>query len=204
MTEFRTLYDALNYRVSCPVCDSRLHVNDSRYITGDLSDYRECDVFVIDRPDFMISIDLTSNDVLKLEIFQPTNAMSAMLSSAPHRVGNIFYERVVVDCEDCSQYSYCFQLLIDSKEGKVTGIPFNSETITFIIDDDPFPGTVHEIRNVYTLQETQYRYFNGRNISKLNQMYPNDEKGIKIPLVPLDIYNPQKTLQRIKNLIVFS
>jgi len=89
----------------------------------------------------------------------------------------------------CNCYEYSLQLHIDLKEHHLSKIILNSETVTIEDGED-----VHEIRNIYTMDKTEYT-----RISK-NKSFDT----LKIPLVSENLFNPQETLIRLKKLLIFS
>lgn len=200
MIEFGSLQCALNYRNSCPLCDAELTIDDVRNYSSYFDYNIRPGTFVLDKPDLKATIDLRDDQILEFKYYPATNAMGAMIGN--HPINGVLYEKIVKGCDNCSQYTYCIQILFDFNKKNIKSTNLNSETITFWSQEEP--GTIHEIRNNYNFNQTEYHYYNGQKISKLNQMYPPNETGMKIPLIDLDVSNPFKTLQRIKTLITFS
>lgn len=97
------------------------------------------------------------------------------------------YVKVVGSCYECGCYSYTLQMRVNLKEGTIESIALNSEV--FCIEQGK---TLYEIKNNYASKYTKYDVFS------------NDLDPITLPLIPMDITNPIKTLERIKTLVIFS
>jgi hypothetical protein len=108
-------------------------------------------------------------------------------------------ERLLIGCERCYQYDYVIQVIVSIKESRITGLVLNSESLT--IDEG---NATHEIRNVYSFEKTEYNKFINKsdNTHKLHNYVGNDT--VSLPLIPLDLERPYKTLERIKTLVLFS
>jgi hypothetical protein len=183
MKQFSSLHDAINYQISCPVCDYEMQITNSRQNVKD--HYNQIDhkfVWYLGKGE-AITADTDTN---KCELVLNNNVSGCMFLA------------IWIECEECYQYSYTIRIKIDLTERSVSDINLNSEFIT-VLDDEHF---THEIRNVYATKQTEYWYTtNGRTRHK---SYPKIEKTIILPLVPLNLEQPEKTLERIKSLIVFS
>jgi len=94
-----------------------------------------------------------------------------------------------IDCKQCMQYAYTLQLRFDLTDLVVESAILNSEFVS--IEDGE---NVHEIRNVYTMNKTEYSHINRKK----------RHNTLQLPLVSDDLSNPQEVLNRIKKLIIFS
>jgi hypothetical protein len=118
-----------------------------------------------------------------------------MMYAGPSQVKYSIYEGVfavghTVTCAKCSMYDFTLQLFINLDDRNVTKAILNSESIT--IDDGN--ENVYEIRNVYTLDKTEYTHINPKIKSNT----------LKLPLVSDDMKNPSEVLERVKRLLIFS
>jgi hypothetical protein len=107
---------------------------------------------------------------------------------------DIFMAGHRVNCQVCCQYAYVLQLHISLAYRKVIKILLNSEDIAIEEGSD-----VHEIRNVYTMNKTEY-YHSSNDPSK-NHI---KSKRLDLPLISDSLKNPQEVLSRIKKLLIFS
>jgi hypothetical protein len=107
----------------------------------------------------------------------------------PTSYSGTWYQGISISCNSCCQYSYTLRLHVDLTEGKLAGTYLNSEQIS--VEEG---NTVHEVRNVYAVEKTEYACF------------PKDgsSKKSSIPLVPLNLLNPKETITRIRKLLIFS
>lgn len=99
-------------------------------------------------------------------------------------------------CPNCKKYGYVLQIVIQLKPLVLMGVVFNSETVTFQVDNT---SERWELKNVYTTKQTVYSHFAtpvpGVLISEAKQNFP---------LLPIDREDPTKTLSRVKNLLIFT
>jgi hypothetical protein len=102
-------------------------------------------------------------------------------------------------CGKCERFYYTLQLHIDLNNYILAGVYLNSETIA--VDDKK--GTIHRIKNVYSTKETEYAYYPKGERVYLDGAHVG-RKSITIPLISLDVDKPEKTIERLKTLIVFS
>jgi hypothetical protein len=92
---------------------------------------------------------------------------------------------------NCSGYSYVFSFRVREYYPVVGDIYLNTEYIIF--DEN---GVNYEITNSHSVQRTRYK------VSGADPF--RDIKSIDLPFVPLDLENPSKTLEKVKNLIIFT
>jgi len=99
-------------------------------------------------------------------------------------------------CTSCNNYSLMIQMVIALEYMMIAKIVLNSESMSFMEK-----GGLSEIRNIYTLNKTEYNFFGGEPI----EGEPHDfVRSQTLPLISLDRDNPLHTLQRIKNLLIFT
>lgn len=198
MQEFYSFKEALAYHTHCYVCKSKLEINERDLVM-------EYDRYGTQRLSFSLSpgsddilfINMANNHVELVLTYQPQIVYSSGGQLSGHSPTgpsiNIYNGKFIhgldLGCNNCCQFSYTLQIHIDLSEQKLIVIILNSETIS-IEDND----MVHEIRNVYPLNQTVYDYF-----SK-----DGGENKCVLPLVPLDLNNPKETVTRIRKLLIFS
>lgn len=115
-----------------------------------------------------------------------SNGSAHSLSNAGKQLFGVY-----CSCNQCGQYGYTLQLHVEMGPNKIVGIFLNSETLSFEKND-----FLYEIRNVYSSDKTEYKVFNNDKGS--------ETKTLTLPLIPMDLSNPDKTLERIKTLAIFS
>lgn len=209
MKQFQTIQAALDYQVECPICNSRLHIDKNEVdMRLDTDDRRP--TLTWSSPDSKLCIDLETNAVLSYSLTRNMSPVYNIGTASPVSYiagkshtnitsdGHIM-ERIVVGCERCCQYYYVLQIVVGTKTNRVEGLFLNSE---FIAIDEK--GTTHEIRNVYSFEKTEYnRFINKSNDGHTLANYVGTDT-VSLPLIPLDLENPHKTLERIKTLVLFS
>jgi hypothetical protein len=85
------------------------------------------------------------------------------------------------------------QVHISLEHGRLIALVLNSEAVS--IEEG---AKLYEVKNIYTTEKTEMSTFHTR----LSQQRGALDK-VELPLVPLDLQNPLKTVERIKNLLVF-
>ena len=208
MKLFRTIKDALAYQKSCPMCTSLLKLKLDEHEVGMTTEIDRHGVvrtiLTWSSPESKLAIDLETDEIIS---YTETRRMPSPI----YGIGSVspvayipskstgltsdgqLMERLLVGCELCCQYYYVVQVIvsIDSMgEIRVTGLYLNSE---FLIINEG--DTTHEIRNIYSFEKTRYIKHNTSYIGA---------GIINLPLIPLDLKNPHKTLERVKTLVLFS
>ncbi len=199
MIKFKSIQDVLDYRPFCPVCHESL-VIDNKYGAQVKKGNKEKVTLVWKSNQDELTINLDGD---RIESLTKRVTSSIIYGIPAHIVGydytpienGIMYVSLSIGCEGCCQYSYVVQILVDLSQKIIDSIVLNSELLT-IEDKD----TIHEIRNVYTTGKTEYSWFK----TSQTEEEALDEKRITLPLVPLDLIYPEKTIERVRNLIVFS
>lgn len=204
MTNFYSLKEAIAFQPICPICkgptalDGRFGVNTFERITWDFKTQTEL-IYQTDQNKVVIDLE---TDVVKEAAISRTNykyvtkGLAGITTYLPAPVYyGTEYLRVGVTCDECCQYSYLLQILLDIGLRRISEIVLNSESIT--LDDGK--GITHEIRNIYTTEKTEYSYFPGKPLTGETGSSP-----LEFPLIPLDLKDPYKTLERIRSLIIFS
>lgn len=210
MIKLHTIQDIINYQPFCPVCHKSMVVDSNYGVHINKSEFGETEKITLTwrtRQDELV-INLCENRIESLV----KKVYSSTIYGLPASVvgydyvpisDGIMYTRLGMFCASCYQYSYVAQILADIAKKEVVDIVLNSEYIS-VEDED---GLLHEIKNVYPLNTTEYTYFDVNKYCEESESdieYTGYDKTITIPLVPLDLACPEKTVQRIRNLIVFS
>ena len=206
MKQFRTIQDALDYQVYCPMCSARLEIGRGK-VDILIDKYDNHTTLSWSSYDSKLVIDLETNSLISYSLTRDMSPVygigsNSPVSHVPGRSSNLttdghIIERILVGCERCFQYEYIVQVVVGFKESRIVGLFLNSEFLT--IDEK---GSTHEIRNVYSFGKTEYNRF----VSKAEDIYATavGNDTIILPLIPLDLEQPYKTLERIKTLILFS
>jgi len=178
MKQFKTFLEAIEYHPKCVLCDYKMDINDRDLATDMGYEFREnkqkISFFVFSNRDDTVTIDPETNEVD---------------FSLKNIAGGTFYHGLTIDCKSCCQFSYTIQVKIDLKNQILMGTFLNSETIS-VEDSD----IVHEIKNIYATEKTEYAYFSQSGGSK----------KATFPLIPLNLMAPQETISRIRKLLIFS
>jgi hypothetical protein len=103
--------------------------------------------------------------------------------------GATLYESLTICCSKCYNFNYAIQVVIDTEINRIKHLFLNSEHIIWTDRNNS-----HEIRNVYATGQTECTLF--RMTDKCQR--------ITVPIIPLNLFNPDETMQRIKKLNIFS
>ena len=100
----------------------------------------------------------------------------------------ILIKRIMIYCNNCSQFSCVLKLHIDLTEKRIVAVAVNTETISVEENNE-----IHEVKNNYVSNNTEYI---------AHQKNGSSKKTI-LPLIPLDLKRPINILPRIKKLVTF-
>jgi hypothetical protein len=200
---FPNLAAALNFQKECPMCKSKLEINDRDLATDMGYEYRgekkgTLSFFIDQREQEIITIDPYTGDVDLTIAGRPeeeyytvgtTGSIGLTKTTQTRQFRNgRFMHALSVDCKQCSQYGYVLQVHVDMGERKVAGLYLNSEWMAVERDE-----VMYEIKNNYAMQKTYYSFYsNGK------------DQHAEIPLIPLNVQNPFETVDRAKKLLIFS
>ena len=184
----------------CPLCSAPITICTRG--SGDVTIRENKVIFSIKGGDSEINVifDSVSNRVLDTEFhyrhLPVISNYNNTMTSPPLYVGH-FYVRIAMKCRGCSCYEFVIQTVIhlDQEAPQIDKLIFNSESIDF----DEF-----RIHNSYTSKITTFSTLLPGTIDSEIIIPPHFGKGLELPLVALNRYNPQETIDRIKNLIIFS
>jgi hypothetical protein len=193
MIKFYSFLAGLQHHKKCPLCNKQMEVNDR-----DLSERVE---YPTGHPyqRFKFYIGRSTDDVMILdpntELVEVDKRALQSVFGLRSQMGNytlysgLFYHALTINCNSCCQYHYTLQVQADLTAMRLVGTYLNSETVS--VEEG---GIVHEVRNVYATDQTEYAAF------------PKDgsSKKSSIPLVPLNLSNPKETVSRIRKLLIFS
>ena len=201
MIKFKSIQDALDYRTFCPVCHNSLSIDD-KYGLMIKKEYDSKNKITLiwksNQDELVINLNGDRIESLTKKVVSSTiyGLPGCIVGHGYTSIENgTMYTSLSVGCNDCCQYSYVVQVLVNISKKVIDNIVLNSELIT--IEDDE---VIHEIRNIYTTDKTEYSWFK----TGQDEEDPIDEKSIILPLVPLDLVCPEKTVERVRNLILFS
>jgi len=179
MKQFKNLSKAFRHQVCCPFCQKQVQIGWTK-LTNTYEKNRNVNVVTLSTGSFVFEIDCDDNKIIEVRC-------------EGTKLSGLFMFSVLAFCNDCSKYGYVIQVHADLVQMKVAGVYLNSETFSIEKND-----TLYEIRNVYPMKKTEYSIFRkGTDFS--DQL----DKQAELPLIPLDLENPERTLDRIKGLIVF-
>ena len=215
MKKFTSLIDGLNYVIVCPICHKPTDLNDldanilplsgMAYIPQSNKNFKgklQFDLYDTD----LLNIDVLTE---KIELIRDYSISGSGRNTQNLYDGGILIVRLGIDCNECCQYGYLLQISIDLEKMIVNGVYLDSEILSI-----EKGNVVHEIRNSYSRSETNYDIINrsrehatqmtSDGMHEIEETIDTVDKSIMLPLFPLDINNPEETLQRINKLIVFS
>lgn len=183
--QFVRLIDAINYRTRCPRCQGDLCINETNLAENyDVKNPSQKIAFeVLIGSDEILYIDPITNETELIIWDQGNKIHSSKRGSLGHGL--------TLECK-CNMYSFTIQVWVDLNTHKINSIILNSERVSW--EDDLC--TLHEITATYTTNTIKYNYF--------HTDASEDDGHIVLPLIPLDINNPENTLSRIRKLLVFS
>lgn len=182
MKEFNNLHEAFGYQTKCPFCSHRTHITCDK-IESIYEPHKTIEKVTLRTGTIQFVIDGHDNTVY--ECYSGSAKFSGIFMFSLHGL-----------CESCSKYSFSIGISIDITNMKVVSLFLNSET--FSIEEG---SRLSEIRNVYTTEKTEYTTFTNYESEDAK---PHDKQTTVLPLIPMDLENPDKTLNRIKTLVLFS
>jgi hypothetical protein len=224
MKEFHNIVEAINYHQKCFICGSTLWANfhDEPIKIIEETWHRlfgpRKEIGGTIRVNLSSQVDSETDDWLTINVLTNSIALESLRRHNPdysytigtddplrfHHKGpsttgysynGTLYYPINVNCPKCHQFSYTIQMILDIvKENRITHLYLNSEFISW--SDDKH--VTHEIKNIYTTEQTEYAHFSSHNYPKINS------DRMSLPLIPLNLHNPSETLGRIKKLIIFS
>ena len=106
------------------------------------------------------------------------------------------YEKMLFECNRCGNYRYMVQIIIDMGKKQIDDILLNYEQLTWTDGD-----MIYQFRNIYTYDMAEYTTCRSGayGLDKVKNY-----KMTNLPLIPLNLDEPEKTIERIKTLVLFS
>jgi hypothetical protein len=201
MKQFATLLDSLNHQPNCPLCNSHVRITKGdTYLVSSVHGPK--DYIIWSGNDTKIIAHLATNHVERLDVFCKGYSKITKQYYNFNLIGDM-YARIALYCVKCNGYGYVVEAKINVEDKKIVDIMLNSETI--VISDEAKDIT-HEVHNIYATEKTEYTTY--KPMLKSGWGYGAqshyDDKSIELPLIPLNLLNPEKTVQRIRNLLPFS
>lgn len=196
---FYNLYDTIMYHRACPLCNSPLtphrgFSNDQVIFNGrQLSIKNEEYNILLNINSCSITIErvnsLSHYEVSELGYKFNRNLHSP--SSFDSIIGGQLILPINFEClsNKCSQYAYMAAVHLDLNERIFRVAHLNSEWISIEKNGDVF-----DVKNNYLTNKTKYTRHN--RLGKTN--------SCELPLIPLNISNPEETLERLHKLIIFT
>jgi len=211
---FESLIEAYPYYDKCPICKSALiysAVDKDCWVNDYIYSLDHC-TFNLPRPlrvtlnngdSDNIVFDIKSEKIISMSItqsarYQPVYSIGspgpAYIIKAPNNTNYDIRDGILmqghrIDCNSCYQYAYTLQLRFDLKNMIVETAILNSEFVSIEEGDN-----VYEIRNVYTMNKTEYSHISNKK----------RHETLQLPLVSNNMSNPIEVLGRIKKLLIFS
>jgi hypothetical protein len=212
MKKFYNLDEALHYQPSCPLCGDSIEADYKEVSMDPDSRVTKVTATFLTSSASEVSIDYYHNNIVSYKEKSSYNSSYVTgTNTTPHfsAKGSGFNKNgfeifgVSASCTKCSMYSYVLQIHLDFKDWMAKYIFLNSESIS--IEEGE---TLHEIRNVYGTEKTEYDRFTKVEVDdgtvKMSGYSGRRNSTITFPLMPLDPKNPKALLNRIKTLIPFS
>lgn len=208
MKQFNNLSEATTYHRKCYVCGDRLvhpfqidfnpekppvfKWNLSEAVDSDTNDW--------------LTIDSYTNKITYLEqsrkyyddtIYSDNTLVDRFrkYTGSQRSYSGTLYESVHIHCGKCYQFSYVLQVVINATKMILEGIFLDSEFISY----EDKNGHLHEIRNVYPFEKTEYACH-----KKPTAKDDSTKRTLSIPIIPLNLLNPAETVGRIRKLVIFS
>jgi hypothetical protein len=210
MKAFQNLTESVTYHRRCYVCHSHLQNNLDLTLNLEKNLYKwnlsenvdsETDDWIVinaltNKVDSIRQTRRNDNELLYSGMDLPmVNRFQRHSKSLNRSYSGVMYESMNIDCQKCYHFGYTVQVVIDLTSMALKGIYLNSEFISYPDED----GHLHEIKNVYAIDKTEYSY----HVTPTEQ-YDASKKRMSIPIIPLDLNNPADTVARIRKLLIFS
>lgn len=202
MTQLRfyNLEEAFNYRRTCPLCNQGVYPVEAN-LKYDYDGVKAD--FTVGESTFQVSChsnELTyhtrrSQHDQMVTFGAPQSYIGMTRSSYGLHTGGTDVFKMEMRCHNrqCERYLYVVQVHISLDEKRITNLILNSEHIS--LEDG---AKLCTIKNVYTTEKTELIVRH----QHLSQYHEPVEK-IEFPLIPLNLQDPRKTLERIRKLVVF-
>ena len=207
MKQFRTLIDGIRYQENCPLCKSHLALDER--------DFAESVEYTRGHPyqKFTFWLSMQSNDVVhvypaneRVELSLGHRFRDSMGTDGTVRTPYYFdntipaeqvydgtmFQRLIIQCNYCQRYKYVLKMALNLTHQRIDGTFLNSEWVS--VEKD---GNACSILSIYSTERTEYKVFS----------IPGDHQvgdTIDFPLIPINLENPQETLNKIQKLVIFT
>ena len=197
---FYNLDEAGHYRTNCPLCKDRVRSEDMSF----RYDYQQI-IAKFELGDVTLEVDYHSNLICNVsqrssydKIYTIGSGTYSGMTPSSHRSlhttgTDLISARYACVNKECGRYRYLVQVHCSVEQGRLVGLVLNSETM--VIED---MAKLYTVRNIYTTDKTEMEVRHA-HVSHLHG--PQDK--IEYPLIPLNIEEPLKTVERLKKLTVF-
>lgn len=179
MMTFSNLKDALSFITHCPVCGGCLSV-DSKNQHEDANGVK----FPLSNKTndaYLVNID--SGNVILIED-DSRRTQKRFLN-----FNGTFWSALHVDCQDCFKFSIVYSVQFNTVAIVITRVDLNFMSVTFEEND-----LISEVRTSYGLGETWLITYDSCGKTKTT----------KLPMIDINLQNPEETLTRIRKLVIFS
>lgn len=199
---FSSLQNGLYYFTECPLCSEAMKIenigfkniccgNDRGYTLVFSLDYD--DKLIINPATEEIIIDLVQEMKFDLENYDDSTNVTYHVPklniSSMIDYNGIMYHPVQISCSRCGNFSYTLKLQINlNSPGRLEETTLANMKV-FIKD----MNKIHLLTNHYGSRKTFY--------ATNSDSY---QKSIELPLIEINLENPQETLARVKKLIIFT
>lgn len=198
---FYNLDEAFNYHRTCPLCKEGVfpvEANLKYELDGIKADFSVGDsTFQVNCYSNELTYHTKRSDHGQMVTFGAAQSYIGMTRSSYglHTGGtDIFKMEMRCHNRQCERYLYVVQVHISLDERRITSLLLNSEHIS--LEDG---AKFYTIKNVYMTEKTELFI---RQQQQPSEPYGPTEK-IEFPLIPLNLQDPRKTLERIRKLVVF-
>jgi hypothetical protein len=195
MIKFLSLPEAFYNQSTCPMCRANLDFDAD--VVQEWSDRYQINsttlTFLLD-DNLSITADYETGNIRRWSQTRSLQRVYVIGTDAPIDYNfarqavaiNIF--ATTLGCLNCHQYRRTFQVYM-SKD-KITDLFLNAEFLS--VEKN---GNAYEMKNNFVKKTTEYTPFDAGK---------SDGKHCTLPLIPFDLQNPLKTLERIQTLVLFS
>lgn len=197
---FYNLDEAFQYQRHCPLCKENIYpvdVNLKYEYDGTKADFTVGDsTFQVACHSNQLTYHSRRSQHDQMVTFGASQSYIGMTRSSYglHNGGtDIFKMEMCCHNKACEHYRYVVQVHLSLDEKRITDLVLNSEAIA--IEDG---AKLCTIKNVYTTEKTEL-IIRHQHVSQ----YHEPLEKIEFPLIPLNLQNPRKTLERIRKLVVF-
>ena len=204
MKKFRNIIDGINYQPFCIFCSSKMQMGGPNIRSFNWwNNAHKMHSIIFELDSNSIEIELETDQIinvnehkLKQDIFTAEGRTPVYTNFSLHtpvpKSGTIML-RIVMGCNKCDMYSYILQICLSMDLRAVTDVFLNFERISFKYSDTQ-RGC--DIKNLYGMSKTVFVEFDKNSL--------DGDKITELPLIPMNIHEPEETLKRVKNLLIFS